>query len=212
MATITTITSAEEIKLSVRRFSLEEFAAVADALPDDRLELINGEIVMSPPPDEIHMERTGRIIQLFAYHIKEIEELGCWIGGSNFYYALPKELRQRWTEEGAEGPSHVCPDASICYRDYLGKDRRPPALLVVEVLSVSRQEHISRDLEIKADIYAALEIPAYWVVDRRDASVWAYTEPRDGKYTLRRQYKGDRVLPAPGLEFLSITAAQIFEQ
>jgi hypothetical protein len=52
-------------------------------------------------------------------------------------------------------------------------------------------------------------IPAYWVVDRRDRSVWAHTAPRDGKYTRRTQFKGRRKLPAPGLEFLAITPAQI---
>lgn len=62
----------------------------------------------------------------------------------------------------------------------------------------------------KPDIYATLEIPAYWVIDRRDRSVWAHTGPKDGKYTLRAQYKGRKKLPAPGLDFLAITHAQIF--
>jgi Uma2 family endonuclease len=195
----------------VRRFSREEFAAVADALPDDRLELMNGEIIMVPPPDKTHMKHTARLIELFAPHYQEIAALGCQIIGSSGYYAVPKELRQQWVTEGTEGPDEVCPDASICYRDYLDTDRRPPALLVVEVLSLSKREQIDRDLVAKAEIYAALEIPAYWVVDRRDGSVWVHTKPGEGKYRLREQCKSDRALAAPGLEFLAITAAQIFE-
>jgi len=216
MATIVEELKSEEIKAQetkslVRRFSLAEFAAVADALPDDRLELINGEIIRPPPPDKEHIKRTHRVGELFAPHFKEIAALGCQISGSSAYYAVPKELGQRWAAKGIKGPDDVCPDASICYRDYLDTERRPPALLVIEVLSISKREHIDRDLVDKADIYAALEIPVYWVVDRRDASVWVYTQPSEGKYTLREQCKGDRALPAPGLEFLSITAAQIFE-
>lgn len=201
----------DEAAILVRKLSLEEFASVAEALPDDRLELINGEISMSPPPDKTHMALSDRILELFAYNIKEIASLGCQISGSR-YYALPKELDRRWVDAAAEGPDNVCPDASIYYSDYLEKERRPPALLMVEVLSISKREHIDRDLIIKADIYAALEIPAYWVIDRRDASVWAHTDPASGKYALREQYKGDRALPAPGLEFLSITARRIFER
>jgi Uma2 family endonuclease len=193
----------------VRRFSLEEFRAVAEALPDDRLELIHGEIVMSLPPDETHMALTDRILELFAYHVQEIAALGCRISGSRFY-ALPVELKQQWVEQSVKGPSFVCPDASIYYRDYLTTGRRPPALLMVEVLSISKREHIDRDLTSKPEIYAALEVPAYWVVDRRDESVWAHTQPRGGQYTLREQCQGDRLLPAPGLEFLAITPAQIF--
>jgi len=75
---------------------------------------------------------------------------------------------------------------------------------------ISSRYAIDRDLIHKPDIYANLEIPAYWVVDRRDKSVWVRTAPRDGKYTRRAQYKGRHKLPAPGLEFLTITPAQIF--
>ena len=210
------VTSHEEINSNeaeplVRRLSLEEFAAVAEALPDDRLELINEEIIMSPPPDKAHMALADRILELFAYHMKGMAALRCQISGSR-YYALPAELKQRWVDETTEGPNSVCPDVSIYYLDYLETDHRPPAPLMIEVISLSKREHIDRDLITKADIYAALEIPAYWVVDQRDASVWVYTGPSGGKYAVREQFKGDRALPCPELEFLSITAAQIFER
>ncbi|MEK7830803.1 MAG: Uma2 family endonuclease, partial [Acidobacteriota bacterium] len=94
--------------------------------------------------------------------------------------------------------------------DYLSANRRPPALLVVEVISVSAKSEIDRDLVRKPDIYASLEIPTYWVIDRRDQSVWVHTEPEDGKYTRRVQIKGDNPLPATGMEFLQITPRQIF--
>lgn len=41
-----------------RLFTLEEFARIVDALPDDRLELIKGEIVMAPPPDFPHIKHS----------------------------------------------------------------------------------------------------------------------------------------------------------
>jgi hypothetical protein len=62
----------------------------------------------------------------------------------------------------------------------------------------------------KPEIYATLEIPAYWVIDRRDQCVWAHTAPENGQYASRIQYKGRQRLPAPGMEFLNITPAQIF--
>lgn len=99
----------------VRRFSLEEFASVAEALHDDRFELINGEIVMAPPPDRIHIEKTNRLIELFAHRVEQIASLGCQVSGSNAYYSVPMDLRQQWVEAGVPGPHSVCPDASICY-------------------------------------------------------------------------------------------------
>jgi Uma2 family endonuclease len=82
--------------------------------------------------------------------------------------------------------------------------------LVVEVISVSSRSEIDCDLISKPDIYAALEIPTYWVIDRRDQIVWVHTAPEDGQYTRRAQYKGRKKLPAPGLDFLAITPAQVF--
>ena len=193
-----------------RLFTLEEFARIVDALPDDCLELIKGEIVMSPPPDDSHIKQTIGVEYLLQKHLNEIEKLGCRVVGSNAWYAVPRELKEKWVGEGVKGPDHVLPDASVPYADYLDTNRRPPALLVIETLSISRRSAIDRDLVSKPEIYATLEIPAYWVIDRRDKRVWVHTAPENGQHANRIQYKGQQRLPAPGMEFLNITPAQIF--
>lgn len=194
----------------IRRFTLEEFEEMVHLFPDDRLELINGEIVMAPPPDNFHIEHTLRIENLLIPYFQEIMAIGGQISGSSAWYAVPIELKETWVRAGIKGPDNVCPDASICYENYRTTNCRPPALLVIEVISVSSRREIDRDLISKPDIYASLEIPTYWVIDRRDQSVWVHTAPEDGKYTKRVQYKGRKKLPAPGLEFLTIIPAQIF--
>lgn len=194
----------------VRRFTLKEFEEMVHLFPDDRLELINGEIVMAPPPSFEHMEESMSIEMLLQLHLSDILKLDCRVIGTSAWYAVPVELKESWVQENIKGPDHVCPDASVCYADYLRTERRPPALLIVEIISTSSRREIDRDLISKPDIYASLEIPTYWVIDRRDESVWVHTVPEDGKYTKRVQYKGRRKLPAPGLEFLTITPAQIF--
>lgn len=194
----------------VRRFTLEEFAEICQILPDDRLELINGEILMSPPPDDFHIEQTIRIEDLLADFVTEVRQVGCSVVGSSVWYAVPVQLKDKWVQAGVKGPDHVCPDASVCFPDYLKTKRRPPALLVIEVISISSRREIDRDLISKPEIYASLEIPTYWVLDRRDQSVWVHTAPVDGQYTIRARHKGDTQLPAPGLDFLTITPAKIF--
>jgi Uma2 family endonuclease len=178
--------------------------------PDDRLELINGEIVMAPPPDNFHIEHTLRIENLLIPFFQEIRAIGGQISGSTAWYAVPAELKEVWVKSGIKGPDNVCPDTSVCYENYRTTECRPPALLVIEVIAISSQREIDRDLISKPDIYAALEIPTYWVIVCRDKSVWVHTAPEDGKYTKRVQYKGRKKLPAPGLDFLTITPAQIF--
>lgn len=193
-----------------RIVTLEEFEEIAAALPDEKLELINGEIEMAPPPDKFHIEKSNSLLEIFASHLVEIAALKCQISQSS-WFAVPTEMHELWVREGVQGPSNVCPDVCIIYRDYLQINRRPPALLVVEIISISSKREIDRDLLRKPDIYAAMEIPAYWVIDRRDQSVWVHTQPRDGQYAKREHCKGRRKLPAPGLEFLHITPARIFE-
>jgi Uma2 family endonuclease len=55
----------------VRRFTLEEFEKMVDLFPDDQLELINGEIIMSPPPDDVHIEQTMNVEYLLAKQLNE---------------------------------------------------------------------------------------------------------------------------------------------
>lgn len=186
--------------------SIADFERVAEEFPDHRIELIDGEIMMMPPPDEEHQDLTSRVIELWAPHVQEINSIGCHIGGTNRFFEVPDEFRD---EEGA-GPSDICPDVVIYYRSYHRTNRRPPALLAVEVLSYSNRRNIERDLLLKRRIYAALEVPAYWIIDRRDQSVMVYTTPSGVEYMVCEQFKGDQVLPAPGLEFLQITPARIF--
>lgn len=187
-------------------FTLAEFNTIAELLPYRRLELIKGEIKVFPPPDKEHQYLVSSFLMLCAPHAAEIKALGCLIAGSNYYFDVPESFLN---EEGA-GPSAINPDATICYQDYWRTNRQPPALLVVEVLSFSNREVADNDLVTKLAIYAALEIPGYWIIDRRDQSVWVYTQPLDGQYTSHQQLKGDELLPAPGLDFLLITPTQIF--
>jgi len=193
-------------------FTIPEFEAVADLFPDHRLELINGDIVMSPPPDKRHQKHSGQLIDLFSGYSKQIKAAGCGIGGANYFYAVPDEVAEKLAAAGLGNPTDVCPDVSISFKDYLDTNRVPPAFMVVEVLSDSRRGHVFRDMTTKPEIYAALKIPSYWIVDRRSQSVWVHTEPNEGGYASRQQLKGDAILPASGLEFLQITPAQIFQE
>ncbi|MGH9841937.1 MAG: Uma2 family endonuclease [Blastocatellia bacterium] len=192
-------------------FTIEEFKVVADVLPDYRLELINGELVMTRP-DKRHQKHNRRITTLLGLHAAQIVAIGCEPDGGSAFYEVPEVLALQLADETGGGPSDVCPDASVTYRDYPEVDRRPPALLVIEIPSDSNSENIERDLKTKVRIYAALEIPTYWIVDRRDESVTIYTRPLGGEYRSEVKCRGEDILPAPGLEFLQITPAQIFAE
>jgi Uma2 family endonuclease len=209
-------TSVEELQTIIgqaprsKRYTIAEFIEYAEDHPDQWLELIRGEIVVVSKPDNKHQKHTGRLIELFAGHLSRIKAMELQIGGTNCYFEVTEELREHARLLGEKIQSDVCPDASISHQDYWDTERIPPALLVVEVLSFSNRENLERDTITKPEIYAALEIPAYWIVDRRDESVLVYTQPVRGQYQSEVKYQEEDILPAPGLEFLQITPARIF--
>ena len=67
------------------------------------------------------------------------------------------------------------------------------ALLVIEVADTS----IGFDRNVKAQIYAAGEVPVYWIVDLNRSRVEVRTRPESGAYAEVGIYEvGDRI-PAP---------------
>ncbi|MEM1252474.1 MAG: Uma2 family endonuclease [Cyanobacteria bacterium P01_H01_bin.21] len=79
---------------------------------------------------------------------------------------------------------------------------------------------LASDLDEKKQLYAALEIPEYWVIDVRGSRVFAFLLAADGKYQLTKTSQALKGLPVELLEQTiaklesdsNITAAQWFNQ
>ncbi len=79
---------------------------------------------------------------------------------------------------------------------------------------------LASDLDEKKQLYAALKIPEYWVIDVRGSRVFAFLLDSDGKYQLTRTSQTLKELPINLLEQTiaklendsNITAAQWFNQ
>jgi len=145
-----------------------------------RAELIEGEIVVSPPPDGHHEQVLSRVTkQLHRRSATDVDVAG--------------------TKGTITPTGRFIPDLATA-RAGLFADAEPwmPAdglLLVVEVTS----DHPNRDREQKRRGYAAAGIPLYLLVDRSRDEVVLYSAPADGDYHTRQQQpigKGIE-LPAP---------------
>jgi Uma2 family endonuclease len=100
----------------VRRFTLAEFTEICHSLPEDRLELINGEVLSSTIPDSAHIQQTMKIESLLHANYAEVNRLGYHVAGSYAWYSVNRELDHSWIEWIAKGSDYVCPDVSICLR------------------------------------------------------------------------------------------------
>lgn len=126
----------------------DEFLALPESL--ERIELINGEVVMSPSPVDLHQDAvlaTATLLKQIAPPGKvKIAPLDVYIDGVNVVqpdvFWISDANTKCWLVDGKYW--HGAPD------------------LVVEVLSPSTAE---RDYGLKFDLYQQHGVREYWIVD-----------------------------------------------
>jgi Uma2 family endonuclease len=168
---------------------LEDFLALDARTPEGyRAELIDGEIVVTPPPDGDHEDAIGQIVKQVLRN-----------GAVEMDFAATKGLLV--PTDGRDDSGHVIPDITFArseLRLFLGAPpwMRPTGVTMVVEVTSSRT---SKDREAKRHGYAAARIPLYLLVDREAQRVTLFSEPvRDDYSASRVAAFGDRLhLPAP---------------
>ena len=156
------------IPLEYRTWTLEEYQKMVELnilTEEDKVELLNGNIVRMSPIGNAH-----------AAHVDRIEE---WIKDTLKKKAIVRVQGPIVVEED----SNPEPDIAVLKRkeDFYFRDA-PTAkdtLLVVEVADSS----LEKDREIKGPIYAKGYVPEYWIINLKDRQVEIYLDPKEGIYS-----------------------------
>lgn len=134
------------------RFTEEEFLALPETM--DHVELIDGEVILSPSPLPVHQ----LVLAGLAYEFER------WARAHRPATVGQSPLDVRF------GPARILQPDLMIFRDRIDPRRLPvttlPAL-VVEVLSSQR----SYDRMTKRLVYAEAGVPEYWLVDLDDRTV-----------------------------------------
>ncbi|WP_367667092.1 Uma2 family endonuclease [Streptomyces sp. DG2A-72] len=156
-----------------------------EELPGHRVEILNGSIVVTPPPDGPHQETLTWLVEEFGragarkVGLRYVQGIGLWLPTGPDDYAVP--------------------DFSVVDADYkdalVEKNCYAPHVfrLVLEVTS----SNWTNDTATKVDIYARANIPAYVVADRKHDEALLYKNPVDGKYPDPVRYKRGESVPVP---------------
>ena len=97
------------------------------------------------------------------------------------------------------------PEPDLAIVPVTGRDEHPRnALLVVEMGATS----LRIDLVRKARIYAAGNVPEYWVLDVERRALVVHREPVDGYYTDVRTVSEDEIVTATKLD-LAVPVASL---
>ena len=164
-----------------RRISVDEYYAMAEAGilgMDERVELIDGEIITMAPIGDEHRASvdTGNHFLSRFVGDKAIVSVQSHVRLDNHHHPEPDLMLLEWREDfyryTPPGPEEV--------------------LLLIEVSDSS----LSYDRNVKLPLYAQFEIPEVWIANISDRVVETYTDPVDGRYTAFRTYSpGDSSIP-----------------
>jgi Uma2 family endonuclease len=160
-------------------FTIEQFQRMDQSgifAPEQRLELIHGEILEMSPIGTRHAGSINRLVDLF----RKIDQV--YLSVQNPVrlgdYSLPQ------------------PDVALLRRrdDFYASAYPEPAdvLLLVEVADTS----LAYDRDVKVPLYARAGIPEVWIVDFNKRELTVYRSPVNGKYTeVRYPQPADTVAP-----------------
>lgn len=128
---------------------------------DERIELLDGELVAMPPQKTAH----ARIVEALSERLMP---------------ALTGTVRVRvQLPFAADELSEPEPDVAAVPADAPRESHPDVALHVIEVADTS----LTLDLGRKARIYAAAGVPAYWVIDPSVPAIHVHSEPTSDGYT-----------------------------
>lgn len=162
-----------------RLYSIEDYYKMAEfgiIKPNEKLELINGEIYKKLHQTPQHAAYRTRLNRLFErLNIDAIISVG-----------QPLRL-DNWNEPEPDG-------VILKYRNDFYVENHPTGKDTFFLTEVA-EKTLHFDQNIKSKIYATAEIPVYWIVNLVKKQLEVYQNPLEGKYTTKTILKqGDKVM------------------
>jgi Uma2 family endonuclease len=175
-------------------FTVEEYERMGTAGlfgEDDRVELIEGEIIETAPIGSRHAACVDRLTHLFSAQVSNRAVVRV---------QNPVRLGAR---------SEPQPDVALLRPkpDFYASAHPEPAdvLLIVEVAETSA----TWDRDVKMPLYAGAGVPEVWVVDLDEGCIDAYTTPHAQRYADARRLTSDDTITPSMLVGVTIFVADI---
>lgn len=155
---------------------------LADLPEGNRYELLEGSLLVSPPPDTFHGRATTRLDRILDRAAPD----DCLVSAAGFGIDM------------RDGSTYYVPDVIVFRSRALARRAKAiqptDVLLVVEVLSPS---NAGRDLVMKRYDYAAARIPQYWIVDQEGQAITVLELDASG------QHYEESIVVKPGVRLVT---------
>ncbi len=173
------------VKFKTRGLSTEAWRTLIDAgffHEDDRLELLNGEIVEMSP--------------IGSHHAASVRRLEEFLGQAYGELALISSQNPIQAGAGSEPE----PDIALLVprADFYASAHPGPQeiLLLIEVADSS----LEVDREVKGPIYAEAGIPEYWIVNLPERRIEVYRNPTSTLYKSMELFLEHEQIPLPNMD------------
>jgi Uma2 family endonuclease len=176
------------------RMTAEQYLQLGEDPPGVRLELVNGEIIVSARPATPHAYTLSQLLIVLGGYVKAYG-LGVVMSDTDHVLTL-HDVRRPDIYFFSEARMHLLSEGPI---------RQPPDL-AVEVISPG-SERMDRIDKLAA--YRAFGIAHYWIVDPKGRSVKAF-KLRRKKYVVAGGGKGNERVSLAPLEELEIALADLW--
>lgn len=176
--------------VTTRRFTVDEYYRMAAAgilSEDDRVELIEGEIVQLRPIGSRHAECVDR---LFRYFSRALADQAHARGQNPIRIEPDSEPEPDIAVVRARSYAHAHPGVG-------------DVLLIIEVSDTT----LRYDTETKVPLYARAAIPEVWIVAIDFEHILRFTEPREDGYRIVETFRSDEVITSTAVPGATITVA-----
>jgi Uma2 family endonuclease len=175
------------------RLTVDDYYRMAEAgvlSPDDRTELIEGEIIDMAPIGSAHAD----VVRLLNQRLMEAAGDTAVVS-----VQLPVRLSRRTEPQ---------PDIALLKPKFGGYRLAHPSADDVLLLIEISDSTLRYDLDVKARLYSAHAIPEYWVVDLNANRVWRHRKPEGTRYLQRDKHAGGALELPEGVG--KINVAELF--
>jgi len=180
--------------VSTIKMTARQFLELGEDPPGVRLELVNGEIAVSPSPIPDHSFVVFTLASILRQHIEQ-HDLGQLFGDVDTIFG-EHDVRRPDILYFAKGRLHLIGDKAM----------EGPPDLAVEVLSPSS---VTTDRKDKFKLYASGKVKYYWIVDPKQRTIEAY-RLSGGKYVGSVRGSGSDVVHLPPFADLKIPLGKLW--
>jgi len=159
-------TSAAEVIRPLRRVEYDQLVKLG-AFEDERIELLEGELVAMSPIGPPHSGAVQKLTRLLVLALEGRAAVRCQLPMAALEFSEPEA------------------DFAVVSRADFDLDHPSEAYLVIQVAESS----LAKDRGKKLRLYASCAIPEYWIVNLPERCIEVYTVPTPGAYAQVERYE-----------------------